>query len=195
MEELERALGSDAAFLADHYGAKREGNVAPARDPHGDFTGRNILAQVRPLTETASRHKMEPQAANDVLLSCLGRLRIERSKRIRPHLDDKVVAGWNGLMISALAQASAAPAESLADRRPEYLAAALRAAEFIGAEMMDIPGGIPRRSWRRGVGSGPGFSEDCAFIIQAWLDLYEATFDITWLGLAEKLQGAMDAGF
>jgi hypothetical protein len=61
--------------------------------------------------------------------------------------------------------------------------------------MMDIPGGIPRRSWRRGVGSGPGFAEDCAFIVQAWLDLYDATFDTKWIGLAEGLQGAMDAGF
>jgi uncharacterized protein YyaL (SSP411 family) len=195
MEELEQALGPDAAFFADHYGAKREGNVAPARDPHGDFTGRNILAQARHLAETARLRKMEPQAASDLLVSCHARLLAARSKRLRPHLDDKVVAGWNGLMISALAQASAAPAESIADRRGAYLAAALRAAEFIGREMMDIPGGIPRRSWRRGVGSGPGFAEDCAFIVQAWLDLYEATFDIKWLGLAEKLQAAMDAGF
>jgi uncharacterized protein len=128
-------------------------------------------------------------------VSCSLRLREARSKRLRPHLDDKVVAGWNGLMISALAQASAAPAESLADRRREYLAAALRAAEFVVSKMMDIPAGIPRRSWRRGVGSGPGFAEDCAFIIQAWLDLYEATFDVKWIGLAEKLQSAMDAAF
>jgi uncharacterized protein YyaL (SSP411 family) len=195
MEELRQALGADAPFLADHYGAKPDGNVERARDPHGDFAGRNILAQAHPLTETARLHKLEPQAANDLLVSCLGRLRAARSKRQRPHLDDKVVAGWNGLMISALAQASAAPAESLADRRGEYLAAALRAAEFVQRELMDIPGGIPRRSWRRGAGSGPGFAEDCAFLIQAWLDLYDATFDTRWLALAEKLQGGMDAGF
>jgi hypothetical protein len=106
-----------------------------------------------------------------------------------------VVAGWNGLMISALAQASVTPAESLDDRRPAYLAAALRAAEFAERGLLDIPGGVPRRSWRRGSGSGPGFAEDCAFLVQAWLDLYGATFDTRWLGRAEGLQEVMDALF
>ena len=54
---------------------------------------------------------------------------------------------------------------------------------------------MPRRSWRRGSGSGPGFAEDCAFLVQAWLDLYEATFDDAWARRAEGLQGAMDARF
>jgi uncharacterized protein YyaL (SSP411 family) len=72
--EMDEALGADAAFAADHFGAKPGGNVAPSSDPHGEFTGSNILAQVRPLTETARIHKMEPQAANDLLVSCLARL-------------------------------------------------------------------------------------------------------------------------
>jgi uncharacterized protein YyaL (SSP411 family) len=138
---------------------------------------------------------MEPQAASDLLVSCLERLLAARSERRRPHMDDKVVAGWNGLMISALAQASVVPAESLGDRRQAYLDAALRASAFVERGLLDLPGGLPRRSWRRGVGSGPGFAEDCAFLVQAWLDLYEATFDTKWLGRAEGLQGAMDAEF
>ncbi|HXN35872.1 MAG TPA: thioredoxin domain-containing protein, partial [Opitutaceae bacterium] len=193
--ELEDALGPDAAFLAGHYGAMPGGNVPPGRDPHGEFTGRNILAQVRPLSETARLGGMEPQAASDLLVSCLGRLLAARSRRRRPHLDDKVVAGWNGLMISALARAASAPAQCLADRRRAYLEAALRAAAFAVGALLDLPGGLPRRSWRAGAGSGPGFAEDCAFLIQAWLDLYEATFDTVWLDRAERLQGAMDAEF
>jgi hypothetical protein len=194
-QELERALGPDAAFLSDLYGAKPGGNVPPASDPHGDFTGRNILAQVRPLAEAASLHGMEPQAASDLLVSCLARLLKARSGRRRPHVDDKVVAGWNGLVISALARAGAAPAECLGERRRAYIEAAVRASVFAEKELLDLPGGVPRRSWRRGVGSGPGFAEDCAFLVQAWLDLYEATFDTRWLNLAERLQGAMDAEF
>jgi hypothetical protein len=194
-EELERALGPDASFLADHYGAKPDGNVPPDRDPHGDFTGRNILVQARPLAETARLRGLEPQAASDLLVSCLSRLLAARSGRRRPHLDDKIVAGWNGLMISALARAGAAPAECLADRRLAYVAAAIRASSFVERELLDLPGGVPRRTWRRGAGSGPGFAEDCAFLVQAWLDLYEATFDTRWLVLAEKLQAAMDAEF
>jgi uncharacterized protein YyaL (SSP411 family) len=195
MAEAEGALGADAAFAAGHFGMKPGGNVSPERDPHREFTGKNILAQVRPLAETAKLFGMDPEAASDLLASCLARLLAVRSARRRPHLDDKVVAGWNGLMISALARAAVSPAESLADRRTGYLAAALRAAAFVERELFDIAGGVPRRSWRRGAGSGAGFAEDCAFLVQAWLDLYEATFDKAWIERAERLQQVLDALF
>ncbi len=195
LAEVEGALGPDAAFVVDHFGIKDEGNVAPGRDPQGEFAGKNILAQRGSLADTAQRFGIEPQAANDLLVSCLGRLLAARSPRPRPHLDDKVVAGWNGLMISALARAAVTPAESLADRRRAYLAAALRAAAVVQRELFDLPGGLPRRSARRDSRSGPGFAEDCAFLIQAWLDLYEATFDHAWIERAAALQEAMDAQF
>ncbi len=195
LADIERVLGADAAFAAGHFGVRAEGNVARGRDPHGDFVGKNILAQVRPLAETARLHGMGAQEASDLLVSCILRLRAARSARRRPHLDDKVVAGWNGLMISALARAVATPAECLDERRADYLAAALRAAAFAERELFNIPGGVPRRSWRRGSGSGPGFAEDCASLVQAWLDLYEATFAIEWIVRALRLQGAMDAHF
>jgi hypothetical protein len=195
LAEVEQALGPDARVVAAHFGMKPDGNVAPGRDPHGEFTGKNILSQVRPLADSARLLGLEAQAASDLLASCMGRLLNVRSARSRPHLDDKVVAGWNGLMISALARAAVLPAESLADRRPAYLAAALRAAAFAERELFNIDGGVPRRSWRRGQGSAAGFAEDCAFLVQAWLDLYEATFDTAWIVRAEKLQQALDAQF
>jgi uncharacterized protein YyaL (SSP411 family) len=193
--EFERVLGADAALAAAHFGVRADGNVPRERDPHSEFTGRNILVQVRPLADTAKLFGMGPEAASDIIVSCIGRLRAARSARMRPHLDDKVVAGWNGLMISALARAAVVPAECLAPRRADYLGAALRASEFAMRELFDIPGGVPRRSWRRGLGSGPGFAEDCAFLVQAWLDLYEATFDEAWVARAESLQGVLDALF
>jgi uncharacterized protein YyaL (SSP411 family) len=195
LDEVQRVLGADADIAAGHFGLSAQGNVPRERDPHGEFTGKNILAQARPLVETARLFGIGPQEANDRLSSGLSRLLAVRSTRHRPHLDDKVVAGWNGLMISALARAAVLPAESLADRRAAYLAAALRAAEFAQRELFNLPGGLPRRSWRRGSGSGPGFAEDCAFLVQAWLDLYEATFDHAWAKRAEMLQQVMDALF
>jgi hypothetical protein len=195
MAELESVLGRDAAFAASHFGARPEGNVPADRDPHGEFRGVNILAQARPLVETARLAGLDPQAASDLLASCLGRLRAARDLRSRPHRDDKVVAGWNGLVISALARAGSVPAESLADRSGAYLSAALRAADFVRRALLDHPSGLPRRSWRKGAGSGPGFAEDCAFLVQAWLDLYDATFDTEWLVRAEALQASMDAHF
>jgi hypothetical protein len=193
--ELETALGKDAEFAAGHFGATREGNVAAARDPHGYFGGRNILAQARPLLETAKQNRMDPQAASDLLVSCQERLLRSRQSRPRPHRDDKVVAGWNALMISALAQAAATPAQAIGDRRSAYLSAALRAADFVRRELMAQPGQLPRRSWRRGSVSGPGFAEDCAFLVQAWLDLYDATFDCAWIDRALELQRTMDENF
>ncbi len=195
LAEMERVLGPDAAFAADHYGAKAEGNVPRERDPHGEFNGKNVLAQARPLTATAKLHALEPQAANDLLHSCHGRLLAARAARPRPHRDDKVVAGWNGLMISALARSAATPAQCLDDRRADYLAAALRAAGFVLEKLMDTPGVPPRRSWRAGSGTGPGFAEDCAFLVQAWLDLYDATFDWSWIERASELQRVMDELF
>jgi len=192
MGEIERALGPDAPFACGHFGIRAEGNVPRERDPHGEFNGKNILAQVRPLSESAKAYRMDLQAASDLLVSCLARLKAARSTRRRPHLDDKVVAGWNGLMISALARAAVLPAESLGDRRTVYLAAALKAAAFAERELFNLPGPLPRRSWRRGAGSGAGFAEDCAFLVQAWLDLYDATFERSWIERAIVLQRTMD---
>ena len=193
--EIEWALGADAALFCAHFGVKAEGNVPPGSDPHREFTGRNILAQQRPLAETARSLGLDPEQASDRLAAGLERLRAVRAKRPRPLLDDKVLTAWNGLMISAFARASAVPAESLADRREAYLAAAIRAAEFVRRELADEAGDVLFRSWREGRGPIPGFAEDYAYLIQGLLDLYEATFDVSWLQWAERLQAAMDARF
>ena len=193
--ELEAVLGADAALVAAHFGAEPAGNVPAESDPHGEFKGLNILAQVRPLSETAGSLGLDPQAASDRLVSSLARLKGARAARPRPHRDDKVVTSWNALMISALARASGAPAASLGDRRAGYRTGALSAAAFVDRCLLDLPGGLPRRSWRRGAGSGQGFAEDCSFLIQAWLDLYEVTFDLGWIERAQALQKQMDASF
>ncbi|MGO9239869.1 MAG: thioredoxin domain-containing protein [Bryobacteraceae bacterium] len=78
LAELGRVLGPDAAFFADHYGMKEGGNVARERDPHGEFSGKNVIAQVRPFAATARLHGLGEQQANDLLVSCIGRLRAAR---------------------------------------------------------------------------------------------------------------------
>jgi uncharacterized protein YyaL (SSP411 family) len=95
-----------------------------------------------------------------------------RAKRVRPHRDDKVLAGWNGLMISGLCAAG----ES---------APAARAAEFIRTEM--IKDGKLMRRWRGGEAAIDGLLEDYAYLVQGLLDLYEATFEPKWLTLATDL--------
>jgi uncharacterized protein YyaL (SSP411 family) len=185
--EIEAALGADAGFFCAHYDVKPEGNVA--HDPHGEFAGKNVLRQLRPLTRTAEQFKLAVPAAEEKLLACLERLRDVRERRPRPHRDDKILTAWNGLMISALARG----AQVLGDAA--YLAAATRAADFLRRELWEETTGTLYRSWREGRSDIGGFAEDHAFLIQGLLDLYEAGFEVRWLQWAERLQARMDALF
>ncbi|HEX2855705.1 MAG TPA: thioredoxin domain-containing protein [Opitutaceae bacterium] len=195
--ELRENIGGDFNFFAAHYGVKEEGNVAPELDPHGEFTGKNILMQRQPLAKSAADHGLGIEAASDRLLAALGKLRAIRAKRPRPLLDDKIVTANNGLMISALARGArilGSDAEAPGASTP-YLAAAIRAAEFVERELFDSARGVLFRSWREGRGTAEGFAEDYAYLIQGLLDLYEASFEIRWLQWAERLQQKMDALF
>ncbi|HEY8995281.1 MAG TPA: thioredoxin domain-containing protein [Lacunisphaera sp.] len=199
--EIMDVLGADAEFFCAHYDVKPDGNVAS--DPHGEFGGKNVLRQLRPLTSTAAQCKLPVPDAEEKLLACLEKLRTVRARRPRPHLDDKILTAWNGLMISALARghqvlecrsllAGDGLAESPASR---LLPMATRAAEFIRRELYDAATGTLYRSWREGRSEILGFAEDYAYLIQGLLDLYEAGFDIRWLQWAERLQTRMDELF
>ncbi|MBS0663082.1 MAG: thioredoxin domain-containing protein [Verrucomicrobia bacterium] len=193
MAELREVLGEmdpgTAELVLAHFGVEEKGNVDPARDPHGEFVGQNILAQRAPLGATAGKLGLDPERANELLLAALEQLRAVRAKRPRPLLDDKIVTANNGLMISALAKAALVLGES------DHLAAAVRAAEFVQRELPDENLARLFRSWREGRGAAEGFAEDYAYLIQGLLDLYEASFDRRWLEWAERLQATMDALF
>jgi uncharacterized protein YyaL (SSP411 family) len=194
--EIEASLApADAALVCDHFGVRDEGNVPPHLDPHHEFTGKNILVQQRPLAATAQVLGLAPAIAAERLAAALETLRVARGKRPRPHLDDKIITAWNGLMISALARAAVSPAACLAGVREDYLAAAVRAAEFIERELHDGRRGVLYRNYRDGRGASEAFAEDYAYLAAGLLDLYEATFDARWLRRAEGLQQVMDALF
>jgi uncharacterized protein YyaL (SSP411 family) len=202
--ELRDALGENYPFAATHFGVEESGNVPAQFDPQGELKGRNILAQRRSLAQTAQALALSIEQANEQLLAVLRRLREVRSKRPRPHLDDKILTANNGLMISALARAHVilelgdaanVLAEDTAGNPNVYLEAATRAAEFIERELYDSVGGVLFRTWRQGRGTTPGFAEDYAFLIQGLLDLYEASFEARWLRWAERLQSTMDEQF
>ena len=187
--ELRAVLNEDFALVAAHFGVEENGNVPRQLDPQGEFSGKNIFAQRRTLAETAKQFSLTPEEANERLLAALGKLRRARAGRPRPHLDDKIITAWNGLMISALARG----AQVLGD--PDLLAAAVRAAEFVERELHDASRGVLFRCWREGRGAAEGFAEDYAYFVQGLLDLYEASFDARWLVWALKLQAKMDELF
>ena len=194
--EIETVLGSDADFFCVHYGVKPDGNVA--HDPQGEFVGKNILMQQQSLAVTARAFGLEIEAASGKLIGCLEKLRAVRAQRPRPHLDDKIITAWNGLMISALAkgvQVLGGEHGKDSAERERLLGRATRAAEFIERELYDVATGTLYRSWREGRSNIEGFAEDYAYLIQGLLDLYEASFAIRWLQWAERLQAKMDELF
>jgi uncharacterized protein YyaL (SSP411 family) len=168
-----------ANWFCYRYGVAETGNVAS--DPHGEFTGKNILYEAATLEETAGQFGRTVDEIRAGLEEA-GRILLEaRSHRVRPHRDDKVLTSWNGLMISAFAMGGAVLEE------PRYAAAARRAAEFLTARMWDPRSRILKRRYRQGDAAIPGFLDDYTLFAQALLDLYETQFDLRHLELAIRL--------
>jgi len=187
--EIELALGSSAEIFNAHYGVGAEGNVPSSADPHGEFTGKNILLEVQNVAETAKHFGKEESETREILTKARDVLFALREKRPRPHLDDKIITAWNGLMISAFARA----AQVLKD--PSYLTVAKQAASFLRSQLYNESSGRLVRSYRDGASEVEGFADDYAFVVQGLLDLYEASFDVSWLQFAITLQETQDRLF
>ncbi|MBI4345851.1 MAG: thioredoxin domain-containing protein [Elusimicrobia bacterium] len=183
-DEIETLLGDDAELFCLRYGVRPGGNVM--FDPQNEFSSRNVLYRDLDLSEAAHERKTSMEAAASAVDRGRKKLFEARAKRPRPDLDDKILASWNGLMITTLAKAT----QTL--REPRYLAAAQSAAKFLRAKLYDAKMRRLARRWRDGEAGGPAVADDYAFVIQGLVDLYEADFDPAWLewalDLAETLQ-------
>jgi uncharacterized protein YyaL (SSP411 family) len=179
-EEIRRLVPlPEAGWFCYRYGVADGGNVS--NDPHGEFVGRNILYRAMTIEETARQFDRSEEEIRRGLERAQNILLEERLRRVRPHLDDKVLTSWNGLMISAFALAGAVLNE------PRYAEAARRAAEFLTTRMLDRNTGILLRRYRQGEAAIPGFLDDYAMLAQGLLDLYEAQFDRAHLETAMAL--------
>ena len=167
LDEVTSALGSDeAAFFAAHYDVTAEGN----------FEGHNILNRLKHIPRSMEdEQRLAP--SREKLLSL-------REKRVRPGLDDKILADWNGLMIAALVNAG------LALDEPLWLEMAARAFLFIDAKMAH--GDRLGHSWRAGKLLVPGLASDHAAMIRAALALHEATGEEAYLERALAWQATLD---
>jgi uncharacterized protein YyaL (SSP411 family) len=187
-DEVTAALGAEAAeVFCTHYGVESRGNVAS--DPQGEFRGRNVLRVRGSMADTARQLGRPAEEVQRLLAQSRAVLFAARTHRPRPHLDDKALTGWNGLMISALARAVQVLDE------PRYLAAAEQAAGFCQDRLYDPARGRLLRRYRAGEAAIDGYAEDYACLIQGLLDLYEAAFDPRSIVCAEKLQRAQDELF
>jgi hypothetical protein len=165
-KELRETLGADADRFARFHGVTEAGN----------FDGRNILWVPAPDEETW-----------EALAPARAALYARRERRVHPLRDEKVLAAWNGLAVSALAFAGRVLGE------PRFVDAAARAADFVLSRM--VKGGRLMRTWLAGEAGVPGYLEDHAFVVQGLLDLHEATFDVRWLAAAVQLSEKLEALF
>ncbi|PYK01625.1 MAG: thioredoxin domain-containing protein [Verrucomicrobia bacterium] len=185
-KQIDDALGADAAVCKFHFGVQPHGNAPEGSDPQDEFRGKNILIQRHTLAETAKHFKKSDDEIRQSLMRSREKLLTIRNKRPRPHLDDKIIAAWNGLMISAYARGAQVLDE------PRYLENATRAAKFLRANLYDDKSKLLFRNYRESRSDVEGFADDYAFVIQGLLDLYEVSFDVEWLKFAIELQGMQD---
>ncbi|XP_067006660.1 spermatogenesis-associated protein 20 isoform X2 [Anabrus simplex] len=193
--------GHDSVTLADvfcfHYDVKPQGNVNPYQDPHHELKNQNVLIVLGSEEATAEHFKLDLQLTRTVLKECQEILYEVRQKRPRPHLDDKILTCWNGLMISGFSKAG----QALQDN--SYIQRAIKAADFIKRHLYNPTAeSLLRSCYRNSDGTIvqtatpiPGFLDDYAFLIQGLLDLYESCFDPSWLEWAETLQDQQDRLF
>ncbi|PWU11801.1 MAG: thioredoxin domain-containing protein [Verrucomicrobia bacterium] len=206
--EIMDLLGpSHGRLFCQAYGVLEDGNVPEESDPHAQFKGLNILFRRLAYEDLAKEFGQTLETVTKVLAEARQRLFKRREQRPRPHRDDKVLAAWNGLAISAFARAG------VVFQQEGFVERASKAAHFVRTQMwkdgrlqrswralqpIALENRIPKRNERSSREESvpiAGFAADYAFLIQGLLDLYEASFYSEWLAWALELQSVLDCEF
>jgi uncharacterized protein YyaL (SSP411 family) len=172
----------EAELITAVFNIEREGNCS--EEATGKETGKNILFLKKSVDEIASDLAIPLEELEQKLEKARAKLFSERTKRVHPHKDDKILTDWNGLMIAALAKGAQVFDE------PLYEEAARRAADFILTHMVDAKGRLYHR-YREGDPAVAGFLDDYAFLTWGLIELYEATFEPRYLHKALDLNTLM----
>ncbi|HEX6443382.1 MAG TPA: thioredoxin domain-containing protein [Stellaceae bacterium] len=166
--EIDRVLGDKTSLFKRFYDVSAAGN----------WEEKNILNRLKHPALADAKTEAELARCRELLFRA-------RAPRVRPGLDDKVLADWNGLMIAALADAG------LAFERPEWITLAERAFAFIREKMAGDKGRL-LHSWREGRAHNPASVDDYANLSRAALALYEATSNEVYLGQARDWAKVLD---
>ena len=150
--------------------------------------GMSILLRPADDSVFASREHLSEEELKQLVKMAGKKLLAERNKRVRPGLDDKIILSWNALMIKALANAY------MATENQEWLDAALRAAYFIGNNLKDAGGNL-KRVWKNNHARIDALLDDYAFMADAYIALYQVTFDENWLFRADDLAKVVSEHF
>jgi uncharacterized protein YyaL (SSP411 family) len=194
--------GSTSVKLVDvfacHYNVVQDGNVDAHKDPHGELAKQNVLIVNGSVEETANKFHLNVDVTKTLLQKARQMLWEHRKQRPKPHLDNKIITAWNGLMMSGFARA----AQALSD--DSYARRAQKCAQFVREQLYHADTGVLLRSCyvdatTAGIAhiSHPveGFVDDYAMLIRGLLDLYEVCFDDMLLAWAERLQDKQDSLF
>ena len=192
LDEIEALFADDADVVCARYGVEAGGNAT--EDPQGEFDQQNILYEARSINDVV---RLTGRSASDVAKVIVGARKMlykMRGARQRPNLDDKVLSGWNGLMIAAFARA-ARVFECDGRVTSPLLTAAQAAARFVRDALWDGDRQRLLRRYRNGQAAIDGYSEDYAFTIWGLLELFQADFDPDWLEWAQTLQAQQNELF
>ncbi|HEY6913552.1 MAG TPA: thioredoxin domain-containing protein [Paludibacter sp.] len=163
--ELKKILGEKANIILDYYHISEKGNWEKSQ---------NILFKTENAGEIADKYNITEDELNDWILEAKKILLNERSKRIRPALDDKILTSWNALILKGYCDAYRAFDAA------EYLQIAIKNAEFILENLKAADNGL-FRNYKNEKATIPAFMDDYAFTIRAFISLYQVTFDEKWL--------------
>ena len=169
-EELEQLLNNDFDVMADYY------NI----NSNGKWEESYILLRSETDETIAQKHTISVETLQKIVAKSNTILLSEREKRIKPGLDDKTLTSWNALMLKGYVDAYTAFGEK------EFLDAALKNATFLIENQLRKDGGL-NHNYKNKVSNLDGYLEDYSFTIEAFIALYEATFDEKWLITANNL--------
>ncbi len=187
LDEFQQVLnGEQAAKWEKIFNLQPEGNFAD--EATRQKTGANILHLDRHLAQSAAEFNLAPEELITQWESIRQKLYAHRQKRIHPLKDDKILVDWNGLMIAALSQGARILNKS------EYAGAAEKSAQFILSRMQTEDGRLYHR-FRDGELAVEAQAADYAFLIHGLLNLYQATFNLSYAEKAVALQEKMLADF
>jgi hypothetical protein len=175
LAEVEQVLGAEAAWFAQVFDVRADGN----------WEGHNILHRDRSDEQDAARLNLSVAEFRSRVATARAKLLAVRDQRIKPGRDEKILTAWNGWMITAFARAGAALG------RADYVTTAERAAEFVLTRLRTADGRLLRTCAADGPGKLPAYLEDYAGMIDALTALYEATFAARWLSAATALAEQM----
>ena len=179
-KEIEEILGlENGNIFNSFYGAEYSGNTI--NDPHNVFGNKNVLFISKDINEIAKAENKEDAEIISILEKSKKKLRKIRSERPKPHLDDKILTSWNGIMISALAKIYQVSGDK------KFLSAAVKSADLILGKLFSKEDKILYHRYRDGEVKYEGTLEDYAFFINGLLNLYEAGFDSKYLNTAITL--------